>query len=163
MRPKLIQLFSLAGLLTCGCRQQTFVSGSMQPTIKQGETVTVDYAAYAVATPKRWDVVAFEPPMFTNQTWLMRVVGLPGESVSFTTGAITINGQPLVLPSHLTNVSYVPLDHPALIGHGSRIPSPFVVPSACYFVLGDCSTNSNDSRMWGALPRTNILGRVRDK
>jgi signal peptidase I len=93
----------------------------------------------------------------------MRIVALPSESVSFATGDITINGQPLVLPSHVTNVLYVSLDHPALIGHGSRIPSPFVVPNGCYFVLGDCSTNSHDSRMWGALPRNNIVGRVRDK
>ena len=66
------------------------------------------------------------------------------------------------LPSYVTNVVYVSLDHPALMGYAGRIPSPFVVPSGCCFVLGD-STNSNDSRMWGALPRTNILRRGRGK
>lgn len=135
----------------------------MQPSIKAGEKVTVDYIAYTIAAPKRWDVVAFKPSMLTNQTWLIRVVALPGESVSFATGGVTVNSQPLVLPPHVSNIAYVSLDHPSLIGHGSRIPSPYIVPNDCYFVLGDCSTNSNDSRMWGALPRTNIVGRVRDK
>lgn len=153
----------LCALSICGCRQQTFVSRSMQPTIKPGEKVTVDYTAYAIGAPKRWDVVAFRPPLSTNEIWLIRIVGLPGESLSFATGGISINGQPLILPSRVTNVAYVSLDHPALLGHGSRIASPYVVPSGCYFVLGDCSTNSNDSRMWGALPRTNIVGRVKGK
>jgi hypothetical protein len=55
----------------------------MAPTIKPGENVTLDFTACTFATPKRWDVVAFEPPRFTNQTRLMRVVAFPGESVGF--------------------------------------------------------------------------------
>src|SRR3989442_1573537 len=110
------QLFVLAcALVICGCRRHTFVSGSMQPTIKPGEKITVDYTAYAFATPKRWDVVAFEAPMFTNEVWLMRIVALPGESVAFARGGVTVNGQALVLPPRVTNVVYVSLDHPAWI------------------------------------------------
>lgn len=55
----------------------------------------MDYTAYAVAGPKRWDVVTFEPPMFTNQIWVMRVIALPGETVSFAAGGVTLNGQPV--------------------------------------------------------------------
>ena len=135
----------------------------MTPSIKAGEKVTVDYTAYAVATPKRWDVVAFEPPMFTNQVWLMRVIALPGETVSFAVGGITVNGQSLILPQHVTNVTYVSLDHRALQHAFSSITSPYIVPLDNYFVLGDNSTNANDSRMWGALSRRSILGRVRNK
>ena len=135
----------------------------MQPTIKPGEKVTVNYFAYAVGKPKRWDVVAFEPPVFTNQIWLARVIALPGEIVSFASGGIAINSQPLVLPAHITNIVYVSLDYPTFTGHKNRIASPLVVPKDCYFVLGDCSTNAYDSRFWGALPLTNILGRVRSK
>ena len=57
---KLAMSVTLLAFLACGCRQQTFVSGSMAPTIAAGENVTVDYSAYAVSSPKRWDVVAFE-------------------------------------------------------------------------------------------------------
>lgn len=153
----------VCALLTCGCRKHNFVSSSMQPTIKAGEIISVNYTAYAVGSPKRWDVVAFEPSMFPNELWLMRVIALPGESVAFATGNVTVNGQALLLPSNISNVLYVSLDHPALAGHGSIIPSPYVVPKDCYFVMGDCSTNSNDSRMWGGLPRTNIMGKVRNK
>lgn len=135
----------------------------MEPTIKRGEKVTVDYTAYAIAQPKRWDVVAFEPPMFTNQIWLKRIVALPGETVSFDKGPVTVNGQPLVPPAHVTNVAYVSLDYPGLTAYRGLVPSPYVVPKDCYFVLGDCSTNSNDSRAWGALPRTNIFGKVRGR
>jgi signal peptidase I len=155
-------LLLVCAILVCGCRRQAAVSRSMQPTIKPGEKVTVDYTAYAVAAPKRWDVVAFEPPTFTNRMWLMRVVALPGETVSFATGGVTINGQPLVLPAHVTNVVYVSLDYFGS-GHGSVISSPYVVPADSFFLLGDCSTNSYDSRIWGAVRRTNIFGKVRGK
>jgi signal peptidase I len=43
------------------------------------------------------------------------------------------------------------------------VASPFTVPMDGYFVLGDNSANANDSRFWGALPRTNILGKVKNK
>src|SRR3954470_20937041 len=132
-------------IVVCGCRRHTFVTRSMQPTIKRGEKIMVDYTAYAFAPPHRWDAVAFESPITTNELWVMRIVALPGETVSFTTGGIKVNGQPLALPAHLTNVVYVSLDNPALLGNGSRVPSPYLVPNRSYFLLGDCSTNANDS------------------
>ncbi len=132
----------------------------MAPTIAPGEKVTVDFSAYLVASPRRWDVVAFEPPSRTNEIWLMRVIGMPGESVAFASGGIKLNGQPLALPRHLTNVTYLSLDRP---GQPSRVPSPYVVPPGDYFLLGDNSGSANDSRFWGAIPRTNIIGKVRNK
>jgi signal peptidase I len=135
----------------------------MSPSIKRGEIVSVDYAAYAIAGPKRWDVVTFGPPSLTNQVWVMRVVALPGETVSFATGGVTVNGQPLTLPPHVTNVTYVSLDVLALGGSGSAITSPYVVPTNSYFVLGDNSASAYDSRFWGAIPFANIIGKVRNK
>lgn len=161
--PQTIVLALCAALIACGCRDSTFSSSAMLPTIKPGETVSVDYSAYTVATPRRWDIVTFEPPTFPNEVWAMRIVALPGETVSFATGGVTVNGRPLTLPAHVTNVTYVSLDEPRFGHAGSGIGSPYVVPSSCYFVLGDNSTKANDSRFWGAVPRTNILGRVRNK
>jgi signal peptidase I len=150
-------IFAIAGLLILwGCRDATLVSSSMAPTIAPGETVTVDYTAYALVTPKRFDVVAFEPPMFTNQIWVMRVIALPGETVFLTNGALTIDGAAMSLPGHITNVTYLALGKFGVV-------SPFTVPKDCYFVLGDNSANANDSRIWGALPRTNTLGKVKNK
>lgn len=132
----------------------------MTPSIFPGEKVTVDYTAYAIGTPKRWDVVAFKPPLRTNEIWLMRVIALPGESVSFSEGGITVGGHPLLLPAHVPNVAYLSLDR---LGRPSPVASPYIVPPTSFFVLGDNSANANDSRFWGAVPRTNIVGRVRDK
>jgi signal peptidase I len=149
-------------MVLCGCNQKTVLTSSMAPTIKPGAKITVDWIAYALSAPMRWDVVCFEPPMHTNQIWAMRVIALPGETVSFATGGITVNGRPLGLPSHLTNVAYVSLDHPALQSRGvSRITSPYIVPSNSFFVLGDNSTIAFDSRFWGSVQRTNVFGRVR--
>src|SRR4051812_31852098 len=64
-------------LLASGCKKQSFGSGSMAPTIAVGEKVTINYFAYAVSSPKRWEVVAFNPPGETNQIWLMRVIECP--------------------------------------------------------------------------------------
>lgn len=152
-----------ATVIACGCRDSTLVSSSMTPSIKAGEKVTVDYTAYLVSSPRRWDVVAFWPPLFTNQIWLMRVVALPGETVSFASGGILVNGQSLALPPHLTNVTYVSLDHPKLQLFGGGVGSPYVVPTNNYFVLGDNSAAAHDSRYWGAIPRKKIIGKVRNK
>jgi signal peptidase I len=146
----------------CGCTQKAVLTSSMSPTIKPGAKITVDWTAYVLSPPKRWDVVCFEPPTSKNQIWAMRVVGLPGETVSFGAGGIAINGRSVAPPSNITNVVYVSVDHPALRGGGvGAITSPYVVPSNCFFVLGDNSTNALDSRFWGAVQRTNIFGRVR--
>ena len=132
----------------------------MVPTIQPGENVTVEYAAYAVATPKRWDVVAFRPPGRSNEVWLMRIVALAGESVAFAKDGVTVNSQPLALPPHVTNVTYLSLDR---MGQIRATGSPYVVPAGSFFVLGDNSATANDSRFWGAVHRTNIVGRVKDK
>jgi len=137
-----------------GCEKKNMMSSSMSPTIKPGERLTIDYSAYAVGRPSRWDVVVFEPPMFTNELWAMRVVALPAETVSVSSKGITINGHPMSLPAKLTYVTYVSA---GTFGQG------YVVPNGCDYVLGDNSQNANDSRYWGALPLSNIVGRVRGK
>ena len=155
-------LVSIGALVLCGCSRQAFPSGSMEPTIKRGETISINYAAYLSAAPKRWDVVAFEAPNFTNQVWVKRIVALPGETVSFATGGVTVNGAPLIPPPAVSNVLYVSVDY---FGPGvnSTVQSPYVVPTNAYFLLGDCSTNSYDSRIWGAVHESKILGKVRGK
>lgn len=143
-----------------GCEAGNLGSSSMSPTIAPGEKVTVDYSAYAISQPKRWDVVAFEPPGGSNQTWVFRVVAMPGERVDFASNGIAVNGRPLTLPLEITNVTYLSLD---VMGQRSMVPSPYLVPMSSYFLLGDNSRNANDSRFLGAIPKTNIVGRVRGK
>jgi signal peptidase I len=152
---------SLSAAVLRGCKPKLYRAGSssMAPTITNGQAVVADLFSYQLSSPKRWDAVVFRSPVNPTQTWLMRVVGLPGESVSFATGGITLNGKAVSLPAELTNVSYVSLDRV----HGglrSSLPSPYNIPAACYFLLGDNSSNAYDGRFWGATSRSNILGRV---
>ena len=165
MRLRLVLLGSLGLLVfaTLGCRRAVQASGGMEPSIKRGEKVTLDFAAYSIAAPSRWDVIAFYPSYASNEIILKRVVALPGESVAFATNGIAVNGQRLAVPSYLSNVTYVSLDQLGWPSPGSAIASPYVVPKDAFFVLGDNSTNSSDSRFCGAVPRTNIVARVRRK
>jgi len=148
-------------LVVCGCRPKTFrqSSGSMEPTIKKGEVIVADMAAYSGATPARWDVIVFTEPK-SGQPWCSRVVGLPGESIDIRRQGIFINGTNAPLPAHLTN-----LTHLAAIPNGPppTVSFPFSIPPGSYFVLGDNTTNAYDSRFWGALPAQSITGRVTGK
>jgi len=135
----------------------------MLPTLMPGEKVMINYAAYSGSPPKRWDIVAFEPPQKSNEMWVMRVAALPGETVTFATNRVTVNGVQLTPPAHMTNITYVSLDHSALRFASRQVSEPYVVPPESFFLLGDNSTNSNDSRMWGAVHRTNIIGRVKSR
>ncbi len=143
-----------------GCRKHAVVSSCMAPTIKKGEQVTVDHTAYKFADPMRWDVIVFLAPSSSNVHWAMRVVALPGETVTSSTNGIEVNGKLIVPPSHVSNVTYQSVIQ---LGHAHGVPSPFVVPMDSYWVLGDNSTNSNDSRYWGAVARTNVKWKVLNK
>lgn len=156
MKRLLIMLGFCGCLLSLGCRDGVLASSSMAPTISPGETVRIDYSAYIVGAPERWDVVAFEPPTFTNQVWLMRVVALPGENVVITNSTLRLNGAPAEIPRHIRHITYVDQGR-------FGVNANYNVGADSYFVLGDNSMNANDSRYWGALPRSNIVGRVRNK
>ena len=138
-------------------------SSSMEPTIPAGSIVEVDHAAFRGAEPKRWDIVTFIPPKTANasgtvQTWIMRVVGLPGETVEFGTSEISVDGAKLILPTSLKGVTFVGTD--AFPKSKTVSLATLALGNDEYFVLGDNSTNANDSRFWGPLPRTSITGRL---
>ncbi len=154
-------IVALLGL--AGCRRSVQSSSAMAPTIKPGERVTIDFIAYAVSGPRRWDVVAFEPPGSTNIMVLKRVIGLPGERISLTATGIVVNGSLLNKPGALSNVAYRELDKVTGSQSGGLVPFPYTVPPKHYFMVGDNWTNSYDSRHYGGIPLTNILGRVRNK
>ncbi len=156
----LIGIVALAAV--AGCRKTVYSSGGMAPTVKPGEKVTIDYVAYAAARPRRWDVVALEPPPFTNLTVIKRVFALPGEAISLTTNGAIVNGKLLNMPTALSNVVSFPLNNLPLAGTGG-VTFPYTVPPKQYFVIGDNWTNSLDSRQYGAVPVSNILGKVLNK
>lgn len=167
-----MRLTCLSLLLAClvaGCEQRSFVqkSASMEPTIKTDELIKVDTGAYATSSPRRWDVVVFKPPLHAVPAasnadepgiWTFRIVGLPEDVVSFDETGLLINGA-VPCDGPLRGVQYR-----RTAASRPRSPTyPYTVPEGEYFVLGDNTDHANDSRFWGSLAETNIIGKVRDK
>jgi signal peptidase I len=153
----------IALVVFAGCKRSVQLSGGMTPTIKPGEQVTINYSAYIIARPHRWDVVAFEPPTPTNIVVLKRIIALPSETITLTTNGIIINGTFLTMPAALSNAAFFPRERLLLPATVGLVKFPYTVPPKHYFVIGDNWTNSLDSRHYGAVAVTHILGRVMNK
>ena len=133
---------------------KTFVVGnfwipseSMVPTIEVNDKVIVTNFSYWFDDPQRGDVIVFKYPLNTRTDYIKRCIGLPGETVEFRDSRLYINGEPVAepyLPEDLTFDDY----------------GPVTVPEGQYFVCGDNRNNSADSRAWGFLDRSLIIGKA---
>lgn len=131
------------------------VSGpSMEPTFHNFDYLVVDRISYELGNPQRGDIVIFTMPQNPNETLIKRLIGLPGDTVSISGNTITITNS---AHPHGFALSEPYLD-PNDLGGPSRI-SVTLAPDQ-YFVLGDNRVVSYDSRWWGVLPRSNIVGQV---
>jgi signal peptidase I len=107
--------------------------------------------------PERWAVIVFRHPEYPEQIYGKRLVGLPGEKVEIRDGAVWINGERQSPPARLGPIRYT-----SGFVCGDEPPPPFerqLGPDE-FFVLGDNPERSSDSRVWGPVPRENILGVV---
>lgn len=124
-------------------------SGSMEPTIKEGELAISNRLAYVVKEPVRGDIVICRCSD-DNELMLKRIIGLPDDEISFVDGYIFING--------------VICDETAYLRDDveTNCTESFVVPENCYFVLGDNRENSIDSRYWinSYVQRNNLIGKI---
>lgn len=136
-------------------------SGSMLPTlhgdpgILTGDRVIATKWISSFWPIQRGDIVVFISAEDHKTFIVKRVVGLPGEKVEVKPPYVYINGKKLSDPTSFLERSYT-----APFRHLNGVAKPFIVPADSYFVMGDNSNNSNDSRYWGALPAKNILGKV---
>ncbi len=175
-------------------------SGSMMPTLEVGDFIMVSKFSYgirlpgidtrivSVGEPERGDVVVFRPPWAPGESWIKRVVGLPGDEVVIRDNRVWINGEPVsteligpyrgdpandddaelmrygatLLTERLGNVGHQIIQMP-LVDGAPDVPNelnPRTVPSGCYFVMGDNRENSQDSRYHGCVPEENLVGKA---
>jgi signal peptidase I len=151
-------------------------SASMLPTLKLGQVVTFDNAAMRAHPPALGDIVTLHPPknydlgcldssegqsggssqkpcgvartQESNQTFLKRVVGVPGDRIAMVDGHVYRNGV-------REKDSYIAA---CAGGTACEFPVPITVPRGDYYVLGDNRGESDDSRFWGPVQRSWIIG-----
>jgi signal peptidase I len=155
-------------------------SGSMEPTMRQGDQLLVNRLAYALhvpftashelvrwATPARGDIVIFNAPAAASESealFIKRVVGVAGDTVEVREHRIIVNGvsatyqaaEPGVLAETLDAKSHRVLTGPSELSNFG----PFKVPSGQVFVMGDHRHNSMDSRVWGPLSLERVRGKA---
>ena len=147
----------LASVFFGGCRRPvvTYEGEGMVPSIPPGSRLQVDFRAYARVAPERFDIVLFEPPasagLDEGRMLAFRVVGLPGETISIRGPHIHINAQRLTLPAGVAYTDIPPENLP--------VPRATLADDE-FFLLGDNAEGAFDSRLYGPVPRENIIGKV---
>lgn len=131
-----------------GIQNYRIESHSMEPNFFDGQYVLVNKLAYKLGEPQRGDVVVFHNPNNPDEDYIKRIIGLPGDTVSFDGGIAYVNGQPLDEP-------YV--NPPTNGGFGA---GPTVVEDNHIFVMGDNRPNSRDSRVFGELSEDLMVGKA---
>ena len=121
-------------------------SASMVPTLKYGDRVLVNKFIYRFTEPERGDVVVFKSVQDDQQDLIKRVVGVPGDKISVRGGRLFVNDEPQREP-------YVNKKLP-----DRSFAAPTTVPGNHVFVMGDNRANSQDSRVFGPVPKENIEG-----
>jgi signal peptidase I len=173
----LLLVFALPHAL--GRKPYRVPSQSMVPTLGVGSHFTANQHAYAGgAVPEAGDIIVFHPPRGSARnvcgtphrppdaacsrpsgsparvTFVKRVVAVPGDRVALIRGRVVRNGQPLDEPYAKLGTC---LDGTSA---GCTFPRAITIPAGHVFVLGDNRGESDDSRFWGPIPRSSIIGRV---
>jgi len=140
-------------LIRTYCFQTFFIpSASMEPTLQIGDRLIVDKLSVEFGTINRGDIMVFTAPPSENcgvkdTDLVKRVIGLPGDHLTSKGNTIYVNGKPLKENWPHTE----PLGPP--IGN-------VTVPANHYFMMGDNHSDSCDSRSWGTVPRTDMIGKA---
>ncbi len=165
---------------------QAFVipTGSMEDTLLIGDHLLVDKLAYAPSGPiskhllpysdvKRGDIIVFRYPIDINQTFVKRVIGVPGDRIRLENKQVYLNGKKLVEPYKYHKTEYIDSYRDNFPGEPNVgifppaqvmleqnvVKGEVVVPPDNFFAMGDNRDSSLDSRYWGFVPRKNIIGK----
>lgn len=121
---------------------------SMMPRLSNHERIFINKFVYRFEPIRRGDIVVFYYPLDPSKSYIKRVVGLPGETVSIREGRVYIDGKSL-------KETYLPADY-----LDRQSSPPTLVEPDHYYVLGDHRESSNDSRVWGAVDGKYIYGKA---
>ncbi len=144
-RPLAIAL-ALAFLVRTTLQIFAIPSASMEPTLRVGDHIVV--TPYYRGEPGRGDVVVFRSPQDPNLLMVKRVIALEGDLIESRAGRVLIGGHAVAEP-YLRS----PVESGAIAAQ--------IIPHGCYFVMGDNRGNSYDSRNWGVLPASLVVGHAR--
>ncbi len=134
--------------------QPFYVKGaSMEPNFYDHEYLIIDELSYRLRDPVRGEIIVFRYPNDPRQFFIKRVIGLPGETVQFDNGKIIIKNAEYP-KGFVLNESYLPS------GLVTTAGTEVALGRDKYYLLGDNRTSSLDSRYFGALGRSYVIGRV---
>ncbi len=140
-------------------------SGSMRMTLIEGDRLLVNKLQYGprvpftdkrlpgLTHPKRGDVIVFIYPEDRKRDFIKRLIAFGGETVEISDGDVLINGKTVEIPVIKNNYYYNR-------GPYGQAGEPITVPKGYYFVLGDNSASSADSRFWGFVPEEDVIGKA---
>lgn len=195
--PKLVEYArSFFPILLIVCLMRSFIaepfripSGSMKPTLLEGDFILVNKFVYGIRlpifgtkiinmkNPERGDVLVFRYPHDTSMDYIKRVIGVPGDKISYKDKTLYLNGEPLAqeFKGSLYDTDILGYNHQVKHFEEKLMNKPHsiyvhagngiamdevVVPEGNYFVMGDNRDNSEDSRVWGFVPEELILGKA---
>ncbi len=127
-------------------------SGSMEETIMTGDMVFAEKVSYYFRDPQPGDIVTFTDPEIPGRTLIKRCIATAGQTVNITGDGILYIDGVAQSESYTGGKVTLPLSN-------SSITFPYTVPQGCIWVMGDNRTNSQDSRYFGAIPVSSVIGR----
>ncbi|GAA59640.1 signal peptidase I [Pseudoalteromonas sp. BSi20652] len=156
-------------------------TGSMKPTIQEGDRILTDKMAYDIrvpfthikllklADPQAGDIIVFDSQAADNRL-IKRVIGVPGDTVALKNNELIINGKKLNYADQQSNIDSLDkiedlngLEHSIRVANiPSRLPGfdAITIPDDYYLAMGDNRDNSADSRVIGLIPRNELLGKA---
>lgn len=151
-----IVVFIIAFSLRYFAVQPFIVDGeSMMPNYVNNEYLLAEKISYIIGQPERGDVVIFRYPGNPSLSYIKRIIGLPGETVTIKNNDIIVSNsehpEGIKLKENYLGNTTLTLT--------SEKDFKVTIPAGQYFVLGDNREHSSDSREWGLLPRGNMIGR----
>lgn len=150
IRDLLVSVF-LAILVILFLYQPVKVEGtSMMPALVDQERIFINKFIYrfGIGDIQRGDLVVFWYPADPTKSYIKRVIGVPGDTVEVENGTVFVNARRL-------QESYILSEY-----RDHQTMAPVKVQPDEFFVMGDHRSSSNDSRSWGAVPRSNIYGKA---